>query len=93
MVDKKRTFRIDVDRELLDKVEEQFCFVNVLGEKIRVRPLSSVCLEAFYIGILQLVDELSALRKAYGANIYLKAGGVGFAELSLDESKLDEEPE
>ena len=92
MNDNKRTFRIDVDKELLDKVEEQFCFAQAMGETVRVRSLTSVCTEAFIIGILHMIDELSALREKFGLQVYLKPRGIGFAELSLDGSESDKEP-
>ena len=92
MSEKKRTFRIDINKELLDKIEEQFCYAEVMGEKVKVRSLSSVCTEAVLAGILIMIDELAAIRKNFGKNVYLKAGGIGFAELSLDESRTDEDP-
>jgi len=91
MSEKKRTFRIDINKELLDKIEEQFCYAEVMGEKVKVRSLSSVCTEAVLAGILIMIDELTAIREHFGKNVYLKAGGIGFAELSLDESRTDED--
>ena len=87
----KRTFRIDVNKELLDKIEEQFCFVCMKDETVRVRSLTSVCTEAFLTGILRMTDELKALMEKFGEQVYLKARGIGFAELSLDEPSPDEE--
>lgn len=90
MTDEKRTFRIDIEKDFLDKIEEQFCYAYVEGVKVKVRSLTSVCTEATIAGILTMIDELLALRKTFGRNVYLKEGGVGFAELSLDESGTDE---
>jgi len=87
----KRTFRIDVNKELLDKIEEQFCFVCMKGEMVRVRSLTSVSTEAFLTGIVRMTSELEALREKFGDQVYLKARGIGFAELSLDEPSPDEE--
>ena len=92
MSEEKRTFRIDINKELLDKIEEQFCYAEVMDKKVKVRSLSSVCTEAVLSGILIMIDELAAIRENFGKNVYLKAGGVGFAELSLDESETNEEP-
>lgn len=92
MNDNKRTFRIDIDKEFLDKVEEQFCFAYVLDEKVRVRTLTSVCTEAVLTGVLDMIDDLKALRKQFGRQVFLKPKGIGFAELSLDEPESDEEP-
>jgi len=92
MSDEKRTFRIDIKKDFLDKIEEQFCYAEVMGEKVKVRSLSSVCTEAVLSGILIMIDELAAIRKHFGKNVYLKAGGIGFAERSLDESGANEEP-
>ena len=91
MSDNKRTFRIDVNEELLRMVEEQFCFICWKGEMIRVRSLTSVCKEAFLTGIVRMTSELEALREKFGDQVYLKARGIGFAELSLDEPSPDEE--
>ena len=92
MTEEKRTFRIDVNKELLDGVEKQFCYVEVKGKMVRVRSLSSVCTEAFLSGILRMTDELKALREKFGSQVYLKSKGIGFAELELNEPQEHDEP-
>ena len=90
MTKKIRTLRIEVEEDIVKKVEEQFCFAHVKGESSKIRTISSVAREAFLRGIIQMSMELKELRKKHGPDIYLDDGGVNFAglkELTEDGGK------
>jgi len=87
-----RTFRLEIEKEILEKVENTFCKVKVEDVVVNVRTLTSVCREAFLRGMLQMIEEQMALRKEFGFSLYLKESGIGFAEDVLLGREPDEEP-
>ena len=84
-----RTVRFDIEKDLIKKIEDGFCFTVIEDEKVKVRHLSSVIREAILRGFKSMVAEQLELRKIYNTDfIFLTDGGVLFGDDLLRELKL-----
>lgn len=86
-----RTVRFDIEKDLIKKIEETFCFTVIEDERVRVRYLSSVVREAILRGFKAMAIEQKELRKVYGTDlVFLTDGGILFGDALLREMKLKE---
>lgn len=86
-----RTVRFDIEKDLIGKIEEAFCYAVIKDERVRVRYLSSVVREAILRGFKAMVIEQRELRKVYGTDlVFLTDGGILFGDALFREMKLKE---
>lgn len=87
-----RTFRYDLEEDLVAKVEETFCHTTIEGVPVKVRHLSSVIREAILRGLKVMVVEQRLLRELYGNDLlFLTETGILFADDFLREKKMKDE--
>lgn len=86
---KKRGFYVDLDDEVFERFKERFCYVQINGNRVKVRSLTSVVLEAFLKGALQMTRELKALREEFGPSMYLDDAGASFEDVRRAVKKVE----